>query len=67
MGVAPLHRFPAWEGKLCEFLAGGELLGLQKSLPCATNSGKYPYDVKVEEPPPGCKVFAFDREQQGNI
>ena len=36
--------------------------GTLKTLPCAIDSGTYPYGVKVGEPPPGCEVFTFDHE-----
>jgi len=36
--------------------------GTLKTLPCAIDSGTYPYGVKVAEPPQGFEGFSFDHE-----
>ena len=36
--------------------------GTLKTLPCAIDSGTYPYGVKVGEPPQGFEGFSFDHE-----
>ena len=40
-------------GELSEYLGASVPAVTLKTLPCAIDSGTYPYKVKAKEPPPG--------------